>query len=503
MFRNLPRLPSVILEYGIAVTVILSVAFLCYPISSIVGYRTVSLILLLVTALLALKLSRWPVLAAAILAALAWNFLFIPPLFSFTMGHLDDAMMFVAFILVAVVTGNLTARIREREQVVIQREKRTAALFALTKDLSSAHSQEDVVNAAIRHVGNVFGADVCMLVGEPDGDMAPPPLVTGSWEPVDRELESAAWSYWNERPSGRNCADFPDILATFYPISGPRYPLGVIGIRPRLDAVPSQEQRSLVDNFIAQIASAIEREMLNELTKRASVLAESERLYNTVLNSISHELRTPIAAILGAAENLDSQDEDGKTQPKKMLVGEIHSAAQRLNRVISNLLDMSRLESGTIRLRTDWCDVRDLVQAALRASSQELGGHPVSIECREDIPLIKGDFGLLEQALANLLVNAAVHTPPHTSITVNVRAEVDSVTISVIDEGPGIAANALHHIFEKFYRVAGTPSGGTGLGLPIARGFIEAHHGTVTASNRDSGGTKMTVVLPIGEKAST
>jgi two-component system sensor histidine kinase KdpD len=164
---------------------------------------------------------------------------------------------------------------------------------------------------------------------------------------------------------------------------------------------------------------------------------------------------------------------------------------------------MSRLESGTIRLRTDWCDVRDLVQAALRASSQELGGHPVSIECREDIPLIKGDFGLLEQALANLLVNAAVHTPPHTPITVNVRAEVDSVTISVIDEGPGIAANALRHIFEKFYRVAGTPSGGTGLGLPIARGFIEAHHGTVTASNRDSGGTKMTVVLPIGEKAST
>jgi len=502
MIRNRSRISSVVREYAIAVTVVLSVALLCYPVSSLIGYRTVSLILLLATALLALKLSRWPVLAAAILAALAWNYLFIPPLFTFTLGHLDDAVMFVAFILVAVVTGNLTSRIREREQVVIQREKRTAALFALTKDLSSAHSQDDVLNVASKHVGTVLGADVCVLVGEPDGDMEPPPRVAGSWKPEGRSLEAAAWSYWNERPSGRDCSDFPEISASFYPISGPRYPLGVIGIRLNSGVVLTQEQGSLVDNFIGQIASAIEREMLNEFAKRAGVVAESERLYNTVLNSISHELRTPIAAILGAAENLDTTSEDGNSQLRKMLTGEIHTAAQRLNRVVSNLLDMSRLESGTVRLRADWCDVRDLVQAALRASSQELDGHPVSIDCGEDISLIRGDFGLLEQALANLLVNAAVHTPPHTPITVKARTGIESVTISVCDEGPGIAANALHHIFEKFYRVAGTPSGGTGLGLPIARGFIEAHRGALTASNRDSGGTEMRIVLPVDEKIS-
>jgi two-component system sensor histidine kinase KdpD len=489
-------------EYGIAVAVVLAVALLCYPISSILGYRTVSLILLLVTALLALKLGRWPVLAAAILAALVWNFLFIPPLFSFTVSRLDDAMMFAAFILVAIVTGNLTTRIREREQIVIQREKRTATLFALTKDLSSAHSQEDVVDVAIKHVGTVFGTDVCVLVGEPDGDMEPPPRAAGSWKPEDRSLEAAAWSYWNEKPSGRNYSDFPDISATFYPISGPRYSLGVIGIRPRADALLTQEQTSLMDNFIAQIASAIEREMLNELTTRASVLAETERLYNTVLNSISHELKTPIAAILGAAENLDANREEGNLHLRKMLTEEILSAAQRLNRVTSNLLDMSRLESGTIQLRTDWCDVRDLVQAAARASSEELKEHPLTTSFSDDLPLIRGDFGLLGQALANLLVNAAVHTPPHSSITVNAQTEVNSVRISVLDEGPGIPSKAIRHIFEKFYRAEGAASGGTGLGLPIARGFVEAHHGTLTASNRDCGGTEMRIVLPVGERAS-
>jgi two-component system sensor histidine kinase KdpD len=278
--------------------------------------------------------------------------------------------------------------------------------------------------------------------------------------------------------------------------------LGVIGIRPRADAILSQEQSSLMNNFVAQIASAIEREMLNELTTRASVLAESERLYNTVLNSISHELKTPIAAILGAAENLDAYHDEQNPNLRKMLAEEILSAAQRLNRVTSNLLDMSRLESGKIQLRTDWCDAMDLVQAAVRASSQELQGHPLTINCGDDLPLIRADFGLLEQALSNLLINAAVHTPPHSPININVHSETNSLRISVLDEGPGIAHKALRHIFEKFYRAEGAASGGTGLGLPIARGFVEAHHGTLTASNRDCGGTEMRIVLPVGERAS-
>ncbi len=257
------------------------------------------------------------------------------------------------------------------------------------------------------------------------------------------------------------------------------------------------DYETLLENFIAQIASAVERELLNEVTKKSIAVAESERLYKTLFNSISHELRTPIAAIMGASENLLAGQESDAVGTIKELSTEIHVAAERLNRLVANLLDMTRLESGMIQPKLDWCDVRDIINVTVRGLEQELVHHPITIEVQEGLPLVKLDFGLMEQALTNLIYNASIHTPDGTAIEINARIDEDRCIITVADHGTGVPTADLKRVFEKFYRAEGTASGGTGLGLPIAKGFIEAHRGTLSVRNRTSGGAEFTIELPI------
>lgn len=485
------------LEYLLSAAIVISVAVSGLPFSPIVGYRAISLVMLLVVSILSLQFGRGPVLLAAAVAALAWNFLYIPPLYTFAVGHVDDVVMLIVFFAVALVTGILTGRIRERERAITARERRTAALFALTNDLSSAHSQDEVIRAAVLNLHRQFEADVVVFLGEPDGDMPPTPHADSTWNPTPGESRVAAWSYWNEKPAGRFTTYHRDAEAHYVPVSGPRYSLGVVGLRfHRAPSWPGDTE-SLLRNFIAQIGVAVERELLNDLNKQTSLVAESERLYRTLFNSISHELRTPLAAILGTAENLLGPEYRGDQRNAFELVAEIHHAAERLNRLVANLLDMSRLESGLILPKSDWCDLRDVVHAVLKELQTELSEHHVTVNIPDEIPLIRADFGLLQQALINILHNATMHTPPRTVITVAATASPREVVISIADAGPGIPESDLGRIFEKFFRSAGSKSGGTGLGLPIAKGFIEAHHGTVHARNQSGGGAEFTITLPV------
>ena len=213
-------------------------------------------------------------------------------------------MMLAMFFIVAAVTGTLSARIREREKAVRQREMRSSALFALTKDLSSAHSQDEVIQAAVSNIKKFFNADVAVFLGDADGDISRQPHTASSLNPDEKEFSVAAWTYWNEKKAGKFTDTLPFAHATYYSMSGPRYPVGVIGVRTQQNEKFTIDQETLFENFIAQIASAVERELLNEVTKKSIIVAESERLYKTLFNSISHELRTPIAAIMGASENL-------------------------------------------------------------------------------------------------------------------------------------------------------------------------------------------------------
>lgn len=494
--EQIPKVQSRFLQYIFSIVIVLCVALACFPFTLFIGYRTVSLILLLTVSLLPLRLGRGPVLVGAAMGALAWNFFFIPPLFTFSVRHAEDMLMLAMFFIVAAVTGTLSAQLREREKVVRQREMHASALFALTKDLSSAHSQNEVIKAAIANIKRYFDADVAVFLGDEDGDINHRPHPASSWIPDEKESNVAAWTYWNEKKAGMHTDSLPFAQAMYFSMSGPRYPVGVIGVKLNNNKKPTIDYESLLENFIAQIASAVERELLNDVAKESVVIAESERLYKTLFNSISHELRTPIAAIMGASENLLA-DQQLSSDTIKEHNTEIHIAAERLNRLVANLLDMTRIESGMIKPKQDWCDMRDLINVSLKGLEREITDHPIVTHVQDEMPLLKLDFGLMEQVLTNLIYNATVHTPKGTFIEIDARVEDGQCVITVADNGPGIPKSDINKVFEKFYRAEGTSTGGTGLGLPIAKGFIEAHRGTLSVQNRLPGWTEFKIEIPM------
>ena len=492
----IPEIQSGLAQYIIAALIVLSVALACFPLTSVIGYRTISLIILFTVSLLPLRMGRGPVLLSAALGALSWDYFYISPLFTFSVGHVEDVLMLAMFFIVAAVTGTLSARVREREKAVRQREMRSSALFALTKDLSSAHSQNEVIQAAVSNIKKFFDADVTVFLGDADGDMSKQPHAASTLSVDEKEFSVAAWAYWNEKTAGKFTDTLPFAHATYYSMSGPRYPVGVIGVRTHQDEKLTIDQETLLENFIAQIASAIERELLNEVTKKSIVVAESEKLYKTLFNSISHELATPIATIMGASENLVTGSPQHSSTTKELST-EIHIAAERLNRLVANLLDMTRLESGMIRPKMDWCDIRDIINSTIKNLEQEIVHHPVLVNVPDDLPLVKLDFGLMEQALTNLIYNATIHTQQGTSIEINARIEDGQCIITVADNGSGIPKTDINKVFDKFYRAEGTTTGGTGLGLPIAKGFVEAHRGNLTVRNRVIGGAEFKIEIPI------
>ncbi|HTP13776.1 MAG TPA: sensor histidine kinase KdpD [Bacteroidota bacterium] len=495
----LPEIQSLVSQYVVAASIVLVVALVCFPLTKFVGYKTISFIILLAVSLLPLRLGPGPVLIAGGLGALLWDFFFIPPIFTFSVGHIEDVMMLLMYFIVAIVTGVLSARVRAREKAVRSREERTSALFSLTKDLSSAHSQDEVITAAVVNIKKYFDADVLVVLGDADGEIASAAHPASSMIPDTKEFGVAAWSYWNEKRAGKFTDTLPSAEATYFPMSGPRYPIGVIGVR--IARKLSSDQENLLENFVSQISSAIERELLSEISTKSIIVAESERLYKTLFNSVSHELRTPVATILGASENIVRDASTPTTTRTEEYAAEIHSAAERLNRLVANLLDMTRLESGMIQPKLDWCDIRDVINSAVRDLGKDLDPNQVTVHVDPAMPLVQLDFGLIEQAVANLLHNAAVHTPRDTAIRVDASHSDGTCTIVVSDAGPGLPTEGAQRVFDKFYRAPTAKTGGTGLGLPIAKGFVEAHRGTITAKNHPGGGAEFTIRIPVKSTA--
>ncbi len=492
-----PALHSGIPQYASAVAVVCFVALACYPMRSVIGYQTISLIFLLTIALLPLKLGSGPVLLAAALSALLWDYFFIPPQFTLSVNLAQDILMLLTYFAIATVTGTLTARIRAREKAVRSREERATALYTLTRDLSSAPNQDEVAKAAVTNIKKFFKAEVAIFLSDQDGDVFTKAHQASSFSVDEKEFGVAAWVYWNEKKAGKSTDTLPFATATYYPMSGPRYPLGVIGVRLMEGDRLAIDQEALLENFIRQIASTLEREQLNEMTKKSIALAESDRLYKTLFDSISHELRTPIAAIMSASEGLLESGENGREMVRRDLSNEIHTAAERLNRLVENLLDMTRLETGRIAPVLDWVDIRDLFNSAVKRLDHDLSDHVVNIEVPENMPLVVIDFGLIEQVIVNLLHNVALYTPAGSRVLLRGSVEGNDCVIVVADNGPGFPPEALQRVFEKFYRIPGTKPGGTGLGLSIGRGFVEAHKGTMVVHNDPEGGARFTIRLPL------
>lgn len=460
------------------------------------GYQVVGLTELMAVLLIAIYIGRGPALLAAAASAISWNFLFIEPRLTFAVSQVQDTILLVMYFAIALVTGNLTARLRHQERQARHSAERTMALYTLAHETSTAVDMDHVLRTAVNQLGQVFDADVAVLLSH-GKELAPRPHPCSTLAVSDKDYGVALWSYEHGAPAGRFTDTLPSASAQYLPLLTPDRTMGVIGIRTHGRLTFDQEV--LLQTFVSQISLVVERELLDESAEQALLLRESERLYTTLLNSISHELRTPLATITGAASSLldprAGQDEGARSE----LTHDIQSAAERLNRLVENLLDMSRLESGRLALRPEWCDMGDIISVAVGRLKTCLANYPVDIRLAPDLPLIRVNFGLIEQALVNLLDNICHYTPAGTPVVIEASHRRSNLQVIVTDRGPGIPAEDLERIFDKFYRLPGSATGGTGLGLSIARGLVEAHSGTLEAKNNAEGGLSFILKFPLTE----
>jgi len=486
-------------QYGIAIAVVALTTFCNALLDAVVGSYALALNYLLAVVLLALFVARGPVFLAAALSALLWNFCFLPPRFTFHISNFQDALMFGMYFVVALVLGQLTARIRTQERAERRREKRSTALYLLTRDLADAASVDEMARRLVAQVERVFECSVALVLRDAGEHLAHTPHPASTLALSDKEQGVAAWTFQYGKAAGRFTDNLPLAEALHLPLATKQEVIGVLSVRIASEKPPTIEQRDLLDAFARQATLVLDRLRLTAEAEQARVVAESERLSKSLLNSVSHELRTPIAAITTAASALDDFKPGDQPELARTLTSEIQSSTARLNRLVANLLDMTRLESGRVKPRLEWCDVKDLVNAAVRKTAKELAQHNVVVSLPPDLPLMKLDAVLMEQVLLNLLVNAASYTPAQTTIEIAAKTERRELVITVADHGPGLPPESVAHVFEKFYRVPGAPTGGTGLGLSIVKGFTEAQGGRAEAVNGDGGGALFTLRFRIVE----
>jgi two-component system, OmpR family, sensor histidine kinase KdpD len=482
------------MKYFSTTFIVILVALICAPFDHFLGYQTISYIFLLMVALLPLAFGPGPVILAAGLSAVIWDYFFIPPKYTIVIGKIEDILMFAMYFIIALVSSILNTKIRAREKAIRQREERLSALYNLVNDLSSAQSLDTVINSSVENISKVFNVETTILLADSRNILFNTYVHESSLTLDQKEFSVASWVYTNGKKAGRFTETLPSALAQYYPLSTPHKVYGVAAVKFKEDEVLEIDQESLLENFIREIAVAIEREVLNETAKRSLIIEESEKLYKNLFNSISHELRTPLSTILGSVSYL-VEEKNNLSKTDLELLNEIQIASDRLNRLVGNLLDMTRLERGRMELNLNWCDVHDLIGSTLKQLDRELKYHKIEINISPDMPFIKIDFILMEQVLKNILYNASLYTPHGTLIKILTKYDEGNCYIVVSDDGPGISEEHLGHIFDKFYRAENKSSGGIGLGLSIAKGFVEAHGGELSVESQVTGGTTFTIRL--------
>ncbi|MCM0082850.1 DUF4118 domain-containing protein [Geomonas sp. Red32] len=450
---------------------------------------------LLAVVLAAVFLGRLPAIITALLGVVAFDFFFVPPRFSLTIHDKEYLVTFVTLFTVGVVISTLVAKVRESLETLRVREQQTSSLYNLSRDLAAAVDTTAVLSAVLRHIEQSLDAQVVILTPA-DGELFAA-AATDAVELNSDEKEIATWSFRSRRLAGRGTGSYPESPWRFLPLKALADVLGVLCIS--IDESRHPEGRQLhrfVNSFATQTSMALERIRLIGEAQQAQLLMARENLERALLNSISHDLRTPLAAITGVLSTL-VEEEDKLSAPNRAdLLETARDQAERLNRFVANLLDMTRLEAGALQPRPEPCDIQDLIGCALAAAEPRLSGREVSVSLEPDLPLVSLDLVLMIQVMVNLLENAGKHTPEGSPIELAARTEGDRLVIEVSDRGPGVPEHDLGKIFDKFYR---TPvpegAGGTGLGLSICKGIVEAHGGSIAAENRKEGGLKVIVTL--------
>ncbi len=458
-----------------------------------------AMLYLLGVVFVASRRARGPSVAASALSIALFDFFFVQPYYTFSVTDARYVLTFAVMLLVALVMGDLTGRVRSQAEAARERERYTATLYGFSKELAAARMRADLARVTLQHLQALFGGAVTLLLPEAGGV-----LTRVAWLPEhetsEKELSVARWVFAHGQPAGLGTSTLPAAEALYLPLTagdqGRR--LGVIGLRPEPpDRFGNPAQRRLLESMVDQAGVALERSDLADAARRAHMEAEAERLRISLLTSLSHDMRTPLGAIQGAASALLSEGPLAVATPEQRdLADTILEESRRMDRLVRNLLDMIRLETGALTVQREWQVLSDIVGVGLIRLSPRLRDHPVKVEIPADLPLVPVDDVLLEQVLVNLVENAAKHTAPGTPIEIGARARENAVDVWVADRGAGLPPGREEEMFEKFKR-GGSTSAGVGLGLTIVRGIVKAHGGTIAAANREGGGAIFTVTLPI------
>jgi two-component system sensor histidine kinase KdpD len=464
----------------------------------------VAMLYLLAVVVVSLRFSYSAAILAAVLSVLAFDFFFIPPFYSFAVSDLSHIVTFAVLFVVAVVVSNLTKRVREQADSARDRERHTASLYSISREIGLTHSRARLLEVAAHHLRDVFAVKVAILLPAEDDGMLEPALADeGTLARDDKDMGVAEWAWLHQQPAGAGTDTLPLARALFLPLRGSRGRVGVVALyaspQSRLN---DPEERHLLNAFVGLIGSAVERTQLAEEAQRATLRAETEQLRNALLSSVSHDLRTPLAVVTGATTALLDQSGPRDEASRRELLETARQEAERLNRLVGNLLDMTRLEAGALKVRKEPQPIEEVIGAALNRMEDRLRGRDIHTSVPRDLPLVALDPALIEQVLVNLLENATKYTPPGSPIDVSVNTSDDEVMVEVADRGPGVAAEDAERVFDKFYRVREGEGGGVGLGLTICRGIVSAHGGRIWVEERPGGGALFRFTLPLEKGAS-
>ncbi|MBL9027342.1 MAG: sensor histidine kinase KdpD [Myxococcales bacterium] len=479
-------------NYASVIAIVAVTSALAFAIGELLPIPDLEMLYFLAVVISAISFGRGPSLLAAALSVAAYNFLFVPPRFTFAVADIRYVLTFGMMFGLGLVVSALAHRVRRQEADALAREERTRALYDLSRDLAGSFGISRIAEVTARHCADAFGGAALVFLPEEATSAA-----AASW-PVGSTLDAkdtgiVKWVLEHGRAAGRGTDTLPGASAICVPIRAGAEPLGAIALITSAALRP--DEQGFLEALGRQAGFALDRTRLAEQARQAALAAKTEELRSSLLSTVSHDLRTPLAAITGAATTL-RDDSDLPVAMRLDLLGTICDEAERLERLVSNLLDMTRLESGQVRLKREWVPLEEIVGSALARTESPLTAHAIRTDLAEDLPLISVDPILFEQLLVNLLENAAKYTPPGTEVTIAARSSTEELEVDVLDRGPGIPRGEEERIFERFARGAHPNVSGVGLGLPICRAIARAHDGTLDVVAREGGGAAFRIRIP-------
>lgn len=493
-----------VIPYFASLLMMIVMTLIITPISAFLGIANISMLYLLPVLLSAARWGRLPAVVTATMGVITFDFFFVPPIFTFTVADLRYLLSFTIFMLVGLMTGTLSARLKEQIKYSRQRENRVSALYALSRDIAAVDKLDDVLESIVSNIAGTLEGQVVLLLPNEKGKLVLKNGFRSNSFINNSELAVASWVFDKGQKAGKGTETLGTAAALYLPLSTEQGVQGVLGICFNAQEAQNDPERlRLLEAFIGLAAMAINRIKLAEQARQTHTLIESERLRTALFNSLSHDLRTPLASIIGAVTGLiEDQNAVYSPEAQQDLLQTILHGAERMNRFVNNLLDMARLESGMLKLNKDWCDLQDIIGVAVNNLGEALTSRPLDINVQPELPLVRADFILIEQVLINLLDNALKYSEQDSKIVVSTQKRGKQVETAVANRGQGIPETDLSKVFDKFYRLnSPLQVSGTGLGLAICKGIIEAHGGEIWAENNKLGGVTITFTIPLSSKS--